>query len=106
MIFKCIRFRDMEKLSDCKLFDILLFIAITKTDFINKYELERRQWKTNTPADAFSFVKRFCYKNQTYYLHIASKIIVKLGIFYKTKIIYDNYITITYININWYENCN
>ena len=43
MIFKGIRFKDMEKLSNYKLFYILHFIAITKTDFINEYERERRQ---------------------------------------------------------------
>lgn len=68
MIFKGIRFKDMEKLSNYKLFYILHFIAITKTDFINEYERERRQWRTNMPADAFSFVKRFCNENQTHYL--------------------------------------
>ena len=71
----------MEKLSKYKLFDILLFIVMTKTNFINEYEFERRQRSTNMPVDVFSFVKRFCNKNQTHYLHIASKMIVKLGIF-------------------------
>ena len=48
----------------------------------------------------FRSLNGFVMKIKLIICHIASKIIVELGIFYKTKIIYNNYITFTYINRN------
>ena len=78
----------MEKLSDCKLFDILLFIAITKTDFINKYERNGGNEEQICLLMRFRSLNGFVMKIKLIICHIASKII------------YNNYITFTYINRN------
>ena len=73
-----------------------------ETNFKNESECKRKQWTTtNMHVDMFSFGKQSYNKNQTFYLDIVS-FIVLLGIFYKTKISH-NYITLTYINKDYWS---